>query len=121
MDGTGGGIYAIRSNVSIARCEFNDNFAENLGGGIFANDSVLEVVDSMFRYCEAGFVSTFSDEDFLKGAGGGISVSNLVVRKSTFSAQSCRSFLARVGLARLARFGGCGRSYGSPFFGGECG
>lgn len=74
LDGSGGGIYAIRSNVSVARCEFSDNFAEYFGGAIYANESTLTVVDSMFRSCEAGFNYTVDDED-LEGAGGGILVS----------------------------------------------
>lgn len=75
LDGIGGGVFAVNSNVTVTRCEFNDNFAENLGGGIFANQSTLVVVDSMFRYCEAGFFSTIED-DVDNGAGGGISVSS---------------------------------------------
>ena len=75
--GNGGGVYAINSNVSVARCEFTDNFAEHFGGGIFANLSSVEVVNSTFRYCTAGHESTFEDEDLL-GTGGGISVSSLV-------------------------------------------
>ncbi|CAN0516413.1 unnamed protein product, partial [Laminaria digitata] len=72
--GSGGGVYAINSTVSVSRCDFSDNFAEHWGGGIFANASALEVVESTFRNCEAGFVSGVGDED-LEGAGGGILVS----------------------------------------------
>lgn len=77
LDGRGGGVHAIKSIVSVARCEFSDNFAEHWGGGIFTNQSMLEVVDSVFRSCEAGFPSTVEDED-LEGTGGGIWVSGLV-------------------------------------------
>lgn len=71
--GNGGGVHAINATVSIARCEFVDNFAEHWGGGIFANQSTLTVVDSTFRNCDAGYLSTIEDED-LEGEGGGILV-----------------------------------------------
>lgn len=72
--GNGGGVHAInQSTVSVARCEFIDNFAEHWGGGIFANRSTLTVVDSVFRNCHAGYLSTIEDED-LEGEGGGILV-----------------------------------------------
>lgn len=68
------GIHAQHSNVSVTRCEFENNFTEFVGGGIFANKSTLTVVDSVFRRCRAGFQSGAGDED-VDGAGGGISVS----------------------------------------------
>ena len=72
--GNGGGVHAVnRSTVSVARCEFIDNFAEHWGGGIFANQSTLRVVDSTFRNCHAGYLSTIEDED-LEGEGGGFLV-----------------------------------------------
>ena len=74
LDGRGGGVYGVRSDVSVARCEFSDNFAEHFGGAIYANESTLTVVDSMFRSCEAGFNYTSEDGDW-EGAGGGILVS----------------------------------------------
>lgn len=64
--------------MSSSWCDFSDNFAEHWGGGIFANQSTLEVVDSVFRSCRAGFVSTVDDED-LEGTGGGIWVRGLGV------------------------------------------
>ena len=93
--GNGGGVYAINSSVSIARCEFSDNFAEHLGGGIFANLSSVEVVNSAFRYCTAGHESTFEDEDLL-GTGGGISV-------STVSYQVQRTRIPHKGTTRSTR------------------
>lgn len=73
---SGAGIHAVDSNLTATACEFEDNFAEFLGGGVFANRSNLVVVDSVFRRCRAGFHSKADDED-VEGAGGGIGVSGV--------------------------------------------
>ena len=78
LEGFGGGVYAVNSVVSVSRCDFSDNFAEHFGGGIFVTESTLQVVDSLFRSCKAGNVPDVEDEG-ADGAGGGISVSALVV------------------------------------------
>lgn len=70
---SGGGVHAIDSNVTVTGCEFEDNFADFWGGGIFANQSTLTVIDSVFRGCHAGFQS-FAGEEDVAGAGGGIVV-----------------------------------------------
>lgn len=70
---SGGGIHAIDANVTVTGCEFEDNFAGHLGGGVFANRSYLVVVGSVFRRCHADTVP--SPEEDVEGAGGGIGVS----------------------------------------------
>ncbi|CAN0008375.1 unnamed protein product, partial [Scytosiphon promiscuus] len=40
---SGGGVHAVDANVTVTGCEFEDNFAELWGGGIFANRSSLVV------------------------------------------------------------------------------
>lgn len=77
ISGSGGGVYSMNSNVTITRCDFSHNFAENTGGGIFASNSILQVADTMFRNCQAGFNATLDDED-PEAAGGGIYVSSSV-------------------------------------------
>ncbi len=76
---SGGGVHAIDANVTVIGCEFEDNFAEYLGGGIFTNRSTLVVVGSVFRGCSADVVPSpeeIADEEFdTDGAGGGIGVS----------------------------------------------
>jgi len=72
---SGGGVYAIDANVTVTRCEFEDNFANYLGGGIFAQGSTLVVVGSVFRRCHADVVPSSEDVD-ADGAGGGIGVSH---------------------------------------------
>lgn len=70
---SGGGLHAVDAIVTVTRCEFEDNFAQRLGAGIFANRSTLVVDTSVFRRCSAGDVPSPGDEDVL-GAGGGIGV-----------------------------------------------
>ena len=77
VERSGGGVFAVNSTVSVTRCEFNDNYAQHVGGGIFVNASTLHVSDSIFRYCKAGYVATIEDPG-IPGAGGGINVSNLM-------------------------------------------
>ena len=106
LDGRGGGVQAIQSIVSVARCEFSDNFAEHWGGGIFTNQSTLEVVDSVFRSCEAGFPSAVEDED-LEGTGGGIWVSGflfVVIVVVLCSPHRCHSCPARVACSTCVTF-----------------
>ena len=95
--GRGGGVHALNSTVSVTRCYFSDNFAEHWGGGIFANGSTLQIVDSVFSGCDAGFQSTVEDED-LEGAGGGVWVSSFDICNTMFSVQECRSFVANVAI-----------------------
>ena len=71
---SGAGVYAVDSNVSIFRCHFHDHFATTSGGGIFAEDSVLVVVNSTFSDCRAGREAIAGDDD-ADGTGGGIHVS----------------------------------------------
>eukprot|EP00904_Undaria_pinnatifida_P010820 jgi/Undpi1/6869/HiC_scaffold_21.g09345.m1 len=71
VERSGGGVFAVNSTVSVTRCEFNDNYAQHLGGGIFVNASTLHVFDSIFRFCKAGYVATIVEPD-VPGAGGGI-------------------------------------------------
>lgn len=73
--GSGGGVQAMNSNVTFFGCEFVDNFAESMGGGIFANRSTVVITNSVFRGCRAGFQSFAGDED-MSGVGGGVSVSS---------------------------------------------
>ncbi|CAN0082894.1 unnamed protein product, partial [Ectocarpus sp. 8 AP-2014] len=68
---SGGGVHAIDSNVTVTGCEFEENYADYWGGGIFANGSTLVVRGSVFRRCEAGEVPLPGDED-VDGAGGAI-------------------------------------------------
>ncbi len=68
----GGGVHAVDANVTVAGCEFEDNFSEYLGGGIFTNRSTLVVTASVFRRCQAGVQSFPGDDAF--GAGGGVGV-----------------------------------------------
>ncbi|CAN0565920.1 unnamed protein product, partial [Laminaria digitata] len=51
---SGAGIHAQYSNITVTRCEFEDNFAELWGGGVYGNRARLVVVDSVFRRCRAG-------------------------------------------------------------------
>ena len=71
---SGAGIHARYSNVTVTGCEFEDNFAEFSGGGIFGNFSTLVIVNSVFRRCRAGFKAIPGDDD-VDGNGGGIGVS----------------------------------------------
>ncbi len=71
---SGGGVSAIDANVTVTGCEFEDNFADYLGGGIFANRSSVVVVGSVFRRCQADVVPS-PEVDDADGAGGGIGVS----------------------------------------------
>ncbi|CAN0539517.1 unnamed protein product, partial [Laminaria digitata] len=61
------------ADVNVTRCEFRDNFAVHWGGGIYAEESTLVVIDSLFEGCRAGFQS-FPGEEEAEGAGGGIAV-----------------------------------------------
>lgn len=79
LSDSGGGVHAIDSNVTVIGCEFEDNFAAFWGGGIFANRSTLIVVDSVFRRCNAGFLSEAGDES-IDRSGGGIAVNTSVVK-----------------------------------------
>lgn len=70
---SGAGIHAKHSNVTVTSCEFEDNFAEFDGGGIFAHASTLTVISSAFRRCRAGFRPQAGGKA-VEG-GGGINVS----------------------------------------------
>lgn len=76
---SGGGVHAIDANVTVVGCEFDDNFANYMGGGIFTNRSTLVVVGSVFRRCAADVepsLDEIADDEFeAYGAGGGIGVS----------------------------------------------
>ena len=82
VEQSGGGVFAVNSTVSVTRCEFNDNYAQHLGGGIFVNASTLHVFDSIFRFCKAGYVATIVEPD-VPGAGGGINVSKLMSKNAS--------------------------------------
>ena len=86
--GSGGGVYAVDSTVLVSRCDFSDNFAEHFGGGIFANQSTVQVVDTSFGNCEAGFVSTVDEED-LEGEGGAIYVSTFKTHATVVGVFDC--------------------------------
>lgn len=81
---SGAGIHAKNSNVSVVRCEFDNNFAEVAGGGIYAQDSVLVVVDSIFGDCRAGFLAFAGDDDDVECRGGGIHVSTLYRQRMVY-------------------------------------
>ena len=72
---SGGGIHALRSNVTATGCEFEDNSAEFRGGGIFGNWSTLNIVDTVFRNCSAGVGE--EGKKSVDGAGGAIGVSTM--------------------------------------------
>ncbi|CAM9574874.1 unnamed protein product, partial [Ectocarpus sp. 12 AP-2014] len=77
---SGGGVHAVKSNVTIAGCLFENNFASVSGGGVLANLSMLTVVNSTFRENAAGLVSfAGQDEDEVEGAGGGIAAKDSTV------------------------------------------
>lgn len=96
---SGGGVHAIESNITVSGCEFEDNFAQFLGGGIFANNSRVVVKNSVFRRCEAGY-QAFAGDDDVNGAGGGIGVSKrkdswtMVSRSSVHGVHSLCAFLS---------------------------
>lgn len=69
---SGGGIYADNATLAIKRCMFEDTVAES-GGAIRASDSRVDVQDTVFRRCSAGFKAVADVEDAI-GAGGGIEV-----------------------------------------------
>ena len=76
-----GCVYLVYSNVTIARCDFINSLAENMGGMMFAVDLILHVSDTMFRNYEVVFMATHDDEN-REGAGGGIYVSLFVAWKT---------------------------------------
>lgn len=75
-NGSGGGVYANNSDVTIIDCLFENNFASDQGGGVFAILSTLAVANSTFRGNSAGFEPLVGDDDG-EGAGGGIAVRTL--------------------------------------------
>lgn len=75
---SGGGVYAMNSNITVSGCAFEDNFAQDYGGGIRVNQSTLVVVDTVFKHCSAGDVPETGDEN-ADGSGGGISVSSRII------------------------------------------
>lgn len=67
----GGGLYAWNSVVSGDRLEVDSNTSQGDGGGLYAVDSALYVVDSTFKHNAAGV----SGSPYLgTGAGGGIAL-----------------------------------------------
>ena len=72
----GAGIFADGAEINVTRCEFSNNFAVHRGGGIYAKESTVVAVDSVFEGCRAGF-RWYSGEDDFEGAGGGIAVRTL--------------------------------------------
>ncbi|CAM9884077.1 unnamed protein product, partial [Laminaria digitata] len=64
----GAGIYAVNADINVTRCEFRNNFAVHWGGGVYAEESTVVVVDSVFEGCRAGFLSVSGDDDY-EGAG----------------------------------------------------
>lgn len=71
--GNGGGVYAEDANVTIVGCTFEDNFAMNSGGGVYAMNSRLVVSNTVFRRCAAND-TTATDDDEPEQEGGGIEV-----------------------------------------------
>lgn len=51
---SGAGVFAKRSIASITRCEFTNHFAGVSGGGLYVEDSILEVSHSTLSGCQAG-------------------------------------------------------------------
>lgn len=74
----GAGIFAVEAEINATRCVFRNNFAVGAGGGIYAQDSTVVAVDSVFEACRAGFKSISGEED-AEGEGGGISVRRLLI------------------------------------------
>ena len=72
----GSAIFAFGAEINITRCEFSNNFAVHWGGGIYAKESTVVAVDSVFEGCRAGVRSISGENDF-EGAGGGIAVRTL--------------------------------------------
>lgn len=56
---SGGGVHATDANVTLVGCEFDDMFAADRGGGVYALRSTLVVYDTVFRNCN----TTQEDED----------------------------------------------------------
>lgn len=76
-DANGGGVYSFMGNVTVVGCEFENMYAADGGGGLFANHSSLVVRDSIFRRCRAGErPDPGADAD---QTGGGISVRYLAL------------------------------------------
>lgn len=87
---SGGGISAEYATVTATNCTFEDNFAEWVGGGIFANWSTVEVRDTVFRRCSAGDAPEATEGTLdVIGAGGGIGVSLGVVGVVMFVSHGC--------------------------------
>lgn len=75
MLGSGGGVHAVGSDVTVTGCEFEDMFADTWGAGIYALTSSVEVNNTVFRRCRAGVqAEPGMTEDDVYGAGGGIGV-----------------------------------------------
>ena len=72
----GAGIFAVGAEINVTRCKFSNNFAVRWGGGIYAKESTVVAVDSVFEGCRAGFRSISGEDDF-NGAGGSIAVRKL--------------------------------------------
>ena len=72
----GAGIFAVGAEINVTRCKFSNNFAVHWGGGIYAKESTVVAVDSVFEGCRAGFRSISGEDDF-NGAGGSIAVRKL--------------------------------------------
>lgn len=79
----GAGIFSFGAVVNVTRCEFRNNFATVSGGGIYAEESTLVVVDSVFEGCQAGFQSVSGEEE-AEGAGGAIWVRTIMIRFTVF-------------------------------------
>lgn len=78
-DSKGAGVFAVNAKINITRCEFSNNFAAVSGGGIYAEESTVVVVDSVFAGCRAGFQSVSGDDE-TPGVGGAISVRTHMTR-----------------------------------------
>ena len=74
MPGSGGGIYAHNSVLTVSSCVFSANVAEGAGGGMYSKDSTLTVSDCVFSGNRASKHETISGivegQDF--GMGGGM-------------------------------------------------
>lgn len=114
---SGGGVSAEDANVTVTGCTFEENFAEWVGGGIFANRSRVEIRDTAFRVCAAGAPPVAGEVDYVEGSGGGVGVRERAIAR--VGSEACRSSsnMARLlSLCDSKRRTWCGKRVFSPTF-----